>query len=149
MSYCDIAPGHPFHGPYHDTVYGFPVRDDAVLFERFDVGRVARYGEPERARLLSDAGIIRNRLKIDAVIHNARVVESLIADHGSFAAWLDRQHPLPKDDWVKLFRKTFQFTGGEITGEFLMSTGYLPGAHDENCPVYGEILTKRPAWSTV
>ena len=83
------------------------------------------------------------------MIHNARVVESLIADHGSFAAWLDRQHPLPKDDWVKLFRKTFQFTGGEITGEFLMSTGYLPGAHDENCPVYGEILTKRPAWSTV
>ena len=34
MSYCEIAPGHPFHGPYHDTEYGFPVRDDAVLFER-------------------------------------------------------------------------------------------------------------------
>ena len=175
MSYCDIAPGHPFHGPYHDTEYGFPVRDDAILFERlvleinqaglswltilkkreaffhafegFDVGGVARYGETERARLLSDAGIIRNRLKIDAAIHNARVIEGLIANHGSFAAWLDRQHPLPKDEWVKLFRRTFRFTGGEITGEFLMSTGYLPGAHDENCPVYREILALRPPWS--
>lgn len=175
MSYCDIAPGHPFHGPYHDTEYGFPVRDDAVLFERFvleinqaglswltilkkreaffdafegfDVGRVAHYGETERARLLSDAGIIRNRLKIDAAIHNARVIEGLIADHGSFAAWLDLRHPLPKDGWVKLFRQTFRFTGGEITGEFLMSTGYLPGAHDENCPVYREILALRPPWS--
>ena len=175
MSYCDIAPGHPFHGPYHDTEYGFPVRDDVVLFERFvleinqaglswltvlkkrqaffdafegfDVGRVARYGETERARLLSDAGIIRNRLKIDAAIHNARVIEGLIADRGSFAAWLDRQHPLPRDDWVKLFRQTFRFTGGEITGEFLMSTGYLPGAHDEDCPAYREILALNPPWS--
>lgn len=177
MSYCDIAPGHPFHGPYHDTEYGFPVRDDAVLLERlaleinqaglswltilkkreafhsafegFDVGRVARYGEPQKARLLADAGIVRNRLKVDAVIHNARVVQRLIAEHGSFAAWLDSRHPLPKDDWVKLFRKTFRFTGGEITGEFLMSTGYLPGAHDERCPVHREILALKPPWSTV
>ena len=174
MSYCDIAPGHPFHGPYHDTEYGFPVRDDAILFERlvleinqaglswltilkkreaffdafegFDVGRVARYGETERARLLSDAGIIRNRLKIDAAVHNARVIEGLIADHGSFAAWLDLQHPLPKDDWVKLFRQTFRFTGGEITGEFLLSTGYLAGAHVPACPVYRRIARLRPPW---
>ena len=177
MSYCDIAPGHPFHGPYHDTEYGFPVRDDAVLLERlaleinqaglswltilrkreaffdafdgFDVSRVARYGEAERTRLLDDAGIIRNRLKIDAVIHNAGVIEGLIAEHGSFAAWLDRQHPLTRDDWVKLFKKTFRFTGGEITGEFLMSTGYLPGAHDEGCPVHREILALRPSWSAI
>ena len=177
MSYCDIAPGHPFHGPYHDTEYGFPVRDDAVLLERlaleinqaglswltilrkreaffdafdgFDVGRVARYGEAERTRLLANAGIIRNRLKIDAVIHNAGVIEGLIAEHGSFAAWLDRQHPLTRDDWVKLFKKTFRFTGGEITGEFLMSTGYLPGAHDEDCPVHREILALRPSWSAI
>ena len=177
MSYCDIAPGHPIHGPYHDTEYGFPVRDDAVLLERlaleinqaglswltilkkreaffsafegFDVGRVAGYGEPEKARLLADAGIVRNRLKVDAVIHNAQVVGGLIAEHGSFAAWLDLQHPLPKDDWVRLFKKTFRFTGGEITGEFLMSTGYLPGAHDERCPVYREVLALKPPWSTV
>ncbi len=177
MSYCDIAPGHPFHGPYHDTEYGFPVRDDAVLLERlaleinqaglswltilrkreafssafegFDVGRVARYGAPERERLLADAGIVRNRLKVDAVIYNAQVVQGLIGEYGSFAEWLDSQHPLSKENWVKLFKKTFRFTGGEITGEFLMSTGYLPGAHDERCPVYREIMALKPPWSTV
>ena len=175
MSYCEIAPGHPFHGPYHDTEYGFPARGDAVLFERlaleinqaglswltvlkkrqaffaafdgFEIRKVARYGEAERARLLADAGIIRNRLKVDAVIHNAGIVEGLIAEHGSFAAWLDSRHPLSKDEWVGLFKKTFRFTGGEITGEFLMSTGYLPGAHDETCPVHRRILALRPPWS--
>ena len=175
MSYCDIAPGHPFHGPYHDTEYGFPAREDSVLFERlaleinqaglswltvlkkreaflaafdgFEVATVARYGEAERARLLADAGIIRNRLKIDAVIANARTVEGLIAEYGSFADWLDSHHPLPKDEWVGLFRKTFRFTGGEITGEFLMSTGYLPGAHDESCPVHRRIMELAPPWA--
>ena len=177
MSYCDIAPGHPFHGPYHDGEYGFPAREDAVLLERlaleiaqaglswltvlkkrpaffaafdgFDVATVARYGAAERARLLADAGIIRNRLKIDATIHNAGIVEGLIERHGSFAAWLDSHHPLPRDAWVALFKKTFRFTGGEITGEFLMSTGYLPGAHVETCPVHARIMALKPPWSTV
>ncbi|MPY70580.1 MAG: DNA-3-methyladenine glycosylase I [Alphaproteobacteria bacterium] len=172
--YCDAAPGHPFHGPYHDREYGFPVEDDAVLFERlvleinqaglswltvlkkraafraayrgFDPAVVARFGTGDRARLLSDAGIIRNRLKIDAAIHNAGVVLALQREHGSFAAWLAAQHPLDKAGWVKLFRKTFRFTGGEITGEFLMSTGYLPGAHREDCPVYARISALGPPW---
>ena len=175
MSYCETAPGHPFHGPYHDTEYGFPVRGDAVLFERlaleinqaglswltvlkkrgaffeafdgFDVETVAAYGEAERARLLSDAGIIRNRLKIDAVIENARRLRPLIARYGSFSGWLDANHPLRKDAWVRLFRKTFKFTGEEITGEFLMSAGYLPGAHDEACPVHAAIAVLRPPWA--
>ncbi len=174
MSYCEIAPGHPFHGPYHDTEYGFPVASDDVLFERlvleinqaglswltilkkragfraafeeFDIARVAAYGERERARLLSDAAIIRNRLKVNAAIENARHIVVLQHAHGSFAAWLDANHPLPKDDWVKLFKKTFKFTGGEITGEFLMSTGYLPGAHEPGCPVYDQIAAIGPAW---
>ncbi|MHA1108969.1 MAG: DNA-3-methyladenine glycosylase I, partial [Alphaproteobacteria bacterium] len=170
--YCDTAPGHPFHGPYHDSEYGFPVADDGILFERlvleinqaglswltvlkkrenfrqaydgFDPKRVAAYGEAERARLLSDAGIIRNRLKVNAAIENARRICSLQAEHGSFRAWLDAKHPLPKDEWVRLFRKTFLFTGGEITGEFLMSTGYLGGAHEENCPVFSRIARMNP-----
>ncbi|MFB3102152.1 MAG: DNA-3-methyladenine glycosylase I, partial [Alphaproteobacteria bacterium] len=149
--YCDFAPGHPWHGPYHDNEYGFPVRDDSVLFERlvleinqaglswltilkkreqfhiaydkFDIDRVAAYGDREKARLLSDAGIIRNRLKVDAAIANAKTLQEIRKDHGSFVDWLDSHHPLPKDEWVKLFKKTFRFTGGEITGEFLMSTG--------------------------
>lgn len=163
MSYCDIAPGHPWHGPYHDSEYGFPVRDERALFERlaleinqaglswltvlkkrdafnrafdgFEVDKVARYGERQRARLLADEAIIRNRLKVDAVIENARRVQALCRSHGSFAEWLDSHHPLPKDAWVKLFKKTFAFTGGEITGEFLMSLGYLPGAHADWCEV--------------
>ena len=172
--YCDAAPGHPFHGPYHDLEYGFPVTDESVLFERFvleinqaglswelmlkkranfhaayegyDLDRVAAYGAPERARLLADAGIIRNRLKVDAVIENARRVRALRDSHGGFAAWIEAQHPRPKDDWVKLFKKTFKFTGGEITGEFLMSIGYLPGAHRPDCPVFKRIAALGPAW---
>ncbi|MCE9663034.1 DNA-3-methyladenine glycosylase I [Halomonas sp. M5N1S17] len=172
--YCDLAPGHPFHGPYHDAEYGFPVDDDQVLFERlvleinqaglswltvlkkrdafrlafedFHIDRIADYAEDDRQRLLSNAGIIRNRLKVDAVIHNAGVVQSLRREHGSFKAWLDHHHPLPHADWVKLFRKTFRFTGPEIVGEFLMSTGYLPGAHRDDCPVHARILTASPAW---
>ena len=172
--YCDIAPGHPLHGPYHDREYGFPQREEAVLFERllleinqaglswetmlrkrdgfraaysgFDVDRVARYGERDRARLLADPGIIRNRLKVEAAIHNARVIQQLRDTHGGFAAWLDAHHPLPKAEWVKLFKKTFRFTGGEITGEFLMSLGYLPGAHRQDCPAYRRAAKQRPPW---
>ncbi len=175
--YCDIAPGHEWHGPYHDTEYGFAARDEAVLFERlvleinqaglswltilkkraglqaaydrFDVDTVADYGAADRARLLADAAIIRNRLKVDAAIHNAGVVRGLRDGHGGFAAWLDAHHPLAKDEWVKLFKKTFRFTGGEITGEFLMSTGYLPGAHRENCPVFARIAAQAPPWMAV
>jgi DNA-3-methyladenine glycosylase I len=175
VSYCRVAPGHPFHGPYHDREYGFPVRDDRVLFERlvleinqaglswltilkkrpafvaaydgFDVDRVARYGARERARLLRDAGIIRNRLKIDAAIENARRLIAIRERFGSFAAWLDHHHPRPKPEWVRLFKETFRFTGGEITGEFLLSTGYLAGAHVPSCPVYARIVRLRPAWS--
>ncbi len=174
MSYCTAAPGHPWHGPYHDSEYGFPTRDDAVLFERlaleinqaglswlivlkkraaffdafrgFDPGTVAGFDDADRARLLADARIIRNRLKVAAVIENARRVVAIRAEHGSFASWLDAHHPLPKDEWVRLFRKTFKFMGGEIVGEFLMSTGYLPGAHDPACPVHARIAALDPPW---
>jgi DNA-3-methyladenine glycosylase I len=175
MGYCEIAPGHPFHGPYHDREYGFPLAADDALFERlvleinqaglswltiltkrenfraaydgFDVATVARYGARQRARLLADAGIIRNRLKVDAAIENAQRVLALRASHGSFGRWLDAQHPLSKAEWVKLFKRTFRFTGGEITGEFLMSTGYLPGAHAPSCPVYARVLKRKPPWA--
>jgi DNA-3-methyladenine glycosylase I len=173
-SYCDVAPGHEWHGPYHDEEYGFPLADDAALFERlvleinqaglswltilkkregfrrayggFDPEVVARYGARDRRRLLADAGIIRNRLKVDAAIANAGTILELRATHGSFAAWLDAHHPRPKEEWVKLFKRTFRFTGGEIVGEFLMSTGYLPGAHTEACPVYRRVARLEPAW---
>jgi len=175
MSYCDAAPGHPFHGPYHDHEYGFPVRDDDRLFERlvleinqaglswltilrkrdafreafddFALQRVARYDARRRARLLNNAAIIRNRLKVDAAVENAKRILALRTSHGSFASWLDAHHPRTKDEWVKLFKKTFVFTGGEITGEFLLSTGYLPGAHDESCPVYARAIDAGAPWA--
>jgi DNA-3-methyladenine glycosylase I len=172
--YCRIAPGHEFHGPYHDREYGFPTDDDRVLFERlvleinqaglswllmlkkraafqrayhgFDIDRVARYGEKDRARLLADAGIVRNRLKVNAAIENARRLQAIRASHDSFAAWIAAHHPRAKEEWIKLFRKTFTFMGGEVVGEFLMSIGYLPGAHTEDCPVYRRILKLDPPW---
>ena len=80
------------------------------------------------------------------MIENACRLLGIRAEHGSFAAWLDRHHPLDKEEWRKLFKRTFVFTGGEIVGEFLMSTGYLPGAHEPTCPVYTTIAELRPAW---
>jgi len=176
-SYCDFAAGHEIHGPYHDREYGFPIEDEALLFERllleinqaglnwelilkkregfraayhdFDVDRVAAYGDRDRDRLLADPGIIRNRLKVDAAIANARVIQAMRHSHGGFGGWLRAQHPLRKEDWVKLFRKTFRFTGGEITGEFLMSIGYLPSPHREDCPVFAEIAALDPPWMAV
>ena len=172
--YCDVAPGHPFHGPYHDNEYGFPLRSDAELFERlaleinqaglswltilkkreafreafdqFDVDTVAAYGEIDRARLLADASIIRNRLKVDAVIDNARRIQELRRDYGSFAGWLDAHQPLSREEWTKLFKKTFRFTGGEIVNEFLMSLGYLPGAHRDECSVMKKLRKIKPPW---
>ncbi len=173
--YCGAANGHPFHGPYHDEEYGYPLSDDNELFGRlileinqaglswltilrkregfrqayngFRVADVASFTEGDRARLLDDPGIIRNRLKVDAAIANARAVLRLQDEHGSFRAWLDFHHPLSKAEWVKLFKKTFRFTGGEITGEFLISTGYLPGAHVQGCPVLDRILELDPPWA--
>ena len=94
--------------------------------------------------MLNDAGIIRNRLKVDAAIHNAKVIRTLQKEHGSFRNWLDKNHPMSKPEWTKLFKKTFKFTGGEIVNEFLLSTGYLPGAHTEDCPIYKKVVKSKP-----
>ncbi len=176
-SYCDYCMSHPedtFNTAYHDTEYGFPLKDDNLLFERlileinqaglswitilkktkhfrkayhnFNIAKVAKYGEKDVTRLLNDPGIIRNRLKVNAAIVNAQRILQIQKEHGSFANWLDSHHPLSREEWTKLFKKTFVFTGGEIVNEFLMSTGYLPGAHDESCHVYKKVASLRPAW---
>jgi DNA-3-methyladenine glycosylase I len=163
------------HRIYHDKAYGFRIENDNELFERlvleinqaglswttilnkqenfkrayhgFDIKKVAAYKESERARLLNDAGIIRNRLKVDAAIHNANVILGIQKEIGSFKMWLDKHHPLTKTEWTKLFKKTFKFTGGEIVNEFLMSTGYLQGAHHDGCPTYKKAMQSKPAWA--
>lgn len=160
---------NPLHVAYHDTEYGFRLENDDALFERlileinqaglswelilkrregmrsaydgFSLERVAAYGQEDVDRLLSDSAIIRNRLKVQAAISNAQTILELRKSHGSFLSWLDAHHPLSLEEWTKLFKKTFRFTGGEIVNEFLMSTGYLPGAHDEDCWVAKKITS--------
>jgi DNA-3-methyladenine glycosylase I len=165
--YIKDLPKDNIHRIYHDTAYGVSIDSDDELFERlvleinqaglswntilnkqknfqkayhqFNIKKVSKYTDVDRARLFADASIIRNRLKIDAAIHNAGVILVLQKEHGSFKNWLDMHTGQSKEEWVKLFKKTFKFTGGEIVGEFLMSTAYLPGAHVKCCKV-GEKL---------
>jgi DNA-3-methyladenine glycosylase I len=172
--YCNTHPEDTFNCEYHDTQYGFPLTDDNLLFERlvleinqaglswitilkkagnfrraydgFDVETVAGYGESDRARLLGDADVIRNRLKVNAAIENAKRIRALYPEFGSFKGWLDAHHPRSKTEWTKLFKRTFVFTGGEIVNEFLTSSGYLPGAHQADCPVYQCVAVQNPAW---
>ncbi|NCI51832.1 DNA-3-methyladenine glycosylase I [Sediminibacterium roseum] len=160
------------HKPYHDLLYGFPVHDDNELFGRlimeinqaglswetilkkeagfrkayhnFNIKKVASYTEKDRERLMNDPGIIRNRLKINAAIENANTILRLQKEFGSFEKWLAHHHPKTKDEWVKLFKKTFRFTGGEIVNEFLQSIGHLEGAHATGCPVYKKVLKAKP-----
>jgi DNA-3-methyladenine glycosylase I len=172
--YCNSHPEDIYNRDYHDTEYGFPLVDDNLLFERlmleinqaglswitilkkkenfrkafngFNVDIVANYKARDRTRLLNDAGIIRNRLKVNAAVENAKRIQSLRQDYGSFRGWLDSHHPMSLEEWAKLFKRTFLFTGGEIVREFLVSTGYLPGAHDQDCPIFHIVKKKNPPW---
>jgi DNA-3-methyladenine glycosylase I len=168
---------HEVHTHYHDLEYGFPLTNDDELFERlmleinqaglswetilkkrtsfqqayanFKLEQVAAFNDEDIARLLSDASIIRNRLKILAAIENAKRILELQREHGSFLAWLEVNHPNDLEAWRRLFKKTFVFTGGEIVREFLTSIGFLPGAHDADCPCQVKILKLKPAWNRI
>lgn len=165
------------HKIYHDQEYGFPIHDDNKLFGRlileinqaglswntilnkkenfrkayagFDIKKIAGFTEKDVQRLLSDEGIIRNKLKVNAAIYNAQQIITLQEEFGSFKNWLDDQFPKSREEWVKLFKKTFKFTGGEITNEFLLSTGYLSGCHNETCPVFIKIQSSKPKWMEI
>jgi DNA-3-methyladenine glycosylase I len=178
-----LKPGEQsVHKIYHDKHYGFPIHDDNELFCRlileinqaglswttilnkqesfrkayhnFEIKKVAGYKEKDFTRLMNDAGVIRNRLKINAAIENAKTILQLQKEFSSFKKWLDHHHlrmesfgPKIKDEWTKLFKQTFRFTGGEIVNEFLMSTGYLPAAHEESCPIFKKVMKAKPAWA--
>jgi len=171
-----LPPGEKrdLHKNYHDNHYGFPLHDDNELFGRllleinqaglnweiilkkepafrkafsnYDVKKVASYKEKDRERLLNDAGIIRNRLKINASIENAKVILVLQKEYGSFDKWLEMNFPKTLPEWVKLFKKTFKFTGGEIVNEFLTSIGFFPVTHDKSCKAYDRIVKLNPMW---
>jgi len=175
MSYCkyinSLKPGeYNIHREYHDKYYGFPIHDDNELFCRlvleinqaglswttilnkqpgfriayhnFDIKKVAAYKKKDFKRLMNDAGIIRNRLKINAAIENAKTIIQLQKEFISF-----EKYPKTREEWTKLFKQTFRFTGGEIVNEFLMSAGFLPNAHEESCPIYKKVLKAKPAWN--
>jgi DNA-3-methyladenine glycosylase I len=78
-----------------------------VAYSGFDIDKIAAYDETDRARLLSDAGIIRNRLKVNAAIENARRIQGLRSEHGSFKGWLDSYYPQTLENWTKLFKRNF------------------------------------------
>jgi DNA-3-methyladenine glycosylase I len=177
IEYMQPAERKALHKNYHDHYYGFPLHDDNELFGRlimeinqaglswetilkkeqsfrkayskFSIKKIAAYTETDRQRLLSDASIIRNRLKVNAAIENAKVVLQLQKEFGSFEKWLEHHHPKSKEEWVKLFKKTFRFTGGEIVNEFLMSIGFLPGSHSDACPIHKQILKQKPMWTLI
>ena len=155
------------HKIYHDKQYGFPIEDDNELFGRlileinqaglswttilkkqnnfrnaysgFNIQKIAEYDEKDIKQLLNDSSIIRNRLKVNAAIYNAQKVLLIQKEFGSFRYWLEEYRGRKLEEWVKLFKKIFKFTGGEITKEFLISTGILEGAHNENCPIFHKI----------
>lgn len=162
------------HKVYHDTMYGFPIEDDNELFGRlileinqaglswntillkqdnfrvaysnYTIEEIARYDENKYNSLMLNAGIIRNKLKIRAAIYNAQQILLIQEEFGSFKNWLDFQGDLTLKEWTRLFKKHFKFTGGLIIEEFLMSTGYIEGAHSRNCIIFDEVIASNPKW---
>jgi DNA-3-methyladenine glycosylase I len=163
------------HKAYHDTEYGFKAKSDNALFgslileinqaglswntiinkkesikkayANFEVSKIAVFAEKDIEDLLKNLGIIRMRAKVEAIIQNAQQVLLIQKEFGSFENWLDQNHPMLEEKWIKLFKKTFKFTGKEITKEFLMCNGYLEGAHKKSCPIYSKTLAAKPMWA--
>lgn len=179
--------GHdPLYVHYHDTEWGVPVRDERELFERlilegaqaglawitilrkrdgyrrafhdFDPGRIARYDDADRARLMGDAGIVRNRLKIDATIGNAHALLALHERGQSLSGLLwdmmdgqpvvnhwrrlsDCPGSTPVSDALskKLAQLGFRFVGSTIVYAWMQSVGAV-NDHLVNCFRHRELI---------
>ena len=157
---CAWVGDDPLYIQYHDEEWGRPLDNDDELFERltlelfqaglswrlmlqkraamrkafsdFSIERVASYTERDVRRLLKDNGIIRNRLKIESTIENAKRLKKIKAEYGSFADYISA---LTGDqvELTKEFKKRFRFMGPKIVESFLLSIGKLDGAHDPGC----------------
>jgi len=175
----DARPQAYWMQAYHDTEWGVPVTDDVELFERltleafqaglswqtilnkrdgfreafrgFDPAIVGAFDEADRARLMADAGIVRNRAKIDATIDNANAFRAVVAEFGSFDAYLATIVPRPparlpttavagsipastpvSDALSKDLRlRGFRFVGSTIVYAFMQSVGLV----DDHLPV--------------
>jgi DNA-3-methyladenine glycosylase I len=179
--------GAPEYIAYHDEEWGRPALDDEGIFERltleafqaglswltilrkrpafraafagFDIAAVAAFGEADKARLLGDAGIVRNRLKIEAAITNARAALPVIEEHGSLAAFFWRfrpqahEAPRSRADFVAaspestalakdLKRRGFRFVG-PTTAYSLMQAGGIVNDHVTGCTVAAEVACEQ------
>lgn len=181
---CRWCAAAPDYVAYHDTEWGFPVTDDRRLFEKislegfqsglswrtilakrenfraafhgFDFDRVARFTEADVARLLLDAGIVRHRGKIEAVINNAQRAGELVAEAGSLAAYFWRHEAqavpgiratapesvaLSKD----LKKRGWRFVGPTTVYAFMQAMG-LVNDHAEGCVIHGEVARARASF---
>ncbi|MBG0833107.1 DNA-3-methyladenine glycosylase I [Planomonospora sp. ID67723] len=189
MPRCSWSGAAPEFLAYHDTEWGFPVGDDRRLFEKlclegfqsglswrtilvkrenfraafdgFDIPSLARFTEHDVERLLQDAGIVRHRGKIEAVIGNARRAEELLDREGSLAAFVWRYEPAPADlpepQSVStspastalskdLKRKGWKFVGPTTMFAFMQAMGLI-NDHVEECVIRAEAERRREAFT--
>jgi DNA-3-methyladenine glycosylase I len=162
---CSWAVG-PLYVAYHDNEWGRPVRDDNALFEKisleafqsglswitilrkrpafraafagFEIGKVAEFGESDVERLLADAGIVRNRSKIEATIHNARIAVDLPLTEilwGYAPEPRPRREPIPATSPESiamakdLRRRGFRFVGPTTAYALMQATGMVDDHH--------------------
>jgi DNA-3-methyladenine glycosylase I len=185
---CRWCLGAPEFLPYHDEEWGFPVADDRRLFEKlclegfqsglswrtilgkrenfrrafhdFDFNRIARYTERDVARLLADAGIVRHRGKIEAVIHNARQARAAAKSCGSLAAFFWKYEPDGKSLAVPQSASTsaasqqlakdlkklgWKFVGPTTVYAFMQATGLI-NDHAEGCVVRRRVARARKSF---
>jgi DNA-3-methyladenine glycosylase I len=168
---CWWATGDPLLERYHDVEWGRPVADDVRLFEKlclegfqaglswltilrkrenfrqafdgFDVEAIADYGAADVNRLMADAGIVRNRAKIEATINNAARCLELIDDTGSLAAHIwSFEHADAKDLSKDLKRRGWRFVGPTTAYAFMQAMG-LVDDHVESCAFRDEVEQER------
>ncbi|GFZ79324.1 DNA-3-methyladenine glycosylase I [Elstera cyanobacteriorum] len=182
---CRWCGGAPEFLPYHDQEWGFPVADDRRLFEKlclegfqsglswrtilnkrenfraafdgFDIKVIADYSEADVERLLADAGIIRHRGKIEAVINNARRAVELTAQEGSLAAYLWRFEPTPGETAPPqsasvsptsialskdLKKRGWKFVGPTTVYAFMQAMGLI-NDHADGCAIRAEAAAAR------
>lgn len=182
---CRWCAAAPEFLAYHDHEWGFPVSEDRRLFEKlclesfqsglswrtilakrenfraafhqFDFNRVAGFGEADVTRLLSDAGIVRHRGKIEAVINNARRAQELVQTEGSIAAFVWRFEPAP-DPKVQpqtesssaasialskeLKKRGWKFVGPTTVYAFMQAMGLI-NDHVEDCVIRAQVARAR------
>ncbi len=173
-SYVNCGKLNYHHKYYHDNIYGFPAKSENELFGRlvleinqaglswdiilkkekgikdayrdYSFFKIAEFKKNDIQRILNDNKVIRMKRKIEAIIYNAKKIISITEKYNSFKSFLDMYHPLTLCEWITVFKNEFKFVGKEICKEFLISTGYLEGAHEKSCPIYKKVIRENPMW---